>query len=72
MEGPGPVGTGRWTLGEIRHLTGDPLGDPGPVGGPTERSGMGGTLGEVKGTRWVVRGNLGEFRETHCVVRGTL
>ena len=43
--------TCRWTHREVRDGLGDPRGDPGPVEGPTGRSGTGqGTLREVHGT----------------------
>ena len=58
MEGPGPVGTGLWTLKEVRDVSVDPQGGPGRVGGSTGRSGT------SRGTLEVVRGTLREVLET--------
>ena len=50
----GRFGTGLGTLGEVQDGSGDPLGGPGRVWGPSGRSGTG------RGTHWEVQKKLWE------------
>ena len=63
----GRSGRGRETLGKVRKWSGDPLGGPGGVRGPSGRYKKGrGTLEEVRdwmGRSGTGQGTLGEVRD---------